>query len=88
MAIGKDYELTFTPEKSDPKKPQVDVDYLEEGSFVNDKWIVSRRLNGDEGTGGGSISSFGLKDTKVGTLRFPKNAGDDYSIVKIKFYRY
>jgi beta-galactosidase GanA len=88
MAIGKDYELTFTPEKSDPKKPQVDVDYLEEGSFVNDKWIVSRRLNGDEGTGGGSISSFGLKDTKVGTLRFPKNTRDDYSIVKIKFYRY
>ncbi|QHW00436.1 GH35 family beta-galactosidase [Spirosoma endbachense] len=88
MAVGKDYELTFTPEKADPKKSQVDVDYLEEGSFVNDKWIVSRRLNGDEGTGGGSIGSFGLKNTKVGSLRFPKNARDGYSIVKIKFYRY
>ena len=88
LAIGKDYELTFTPEKSDPKKPQVDVDYLEEGSFVNDKWLVTRRLNGDEGTGGGSIGSFGLKNTKVGSLRFPKNARDEYSIVRIKFYRY
>ena len=88
LAVGKDYELMFTPVKPDQKKSQVDVDYLEEGSFVNDKWVVSRRLNGDEGTGGGNIGSFALKNTKVGTLRFPKNDRDEYSIVKIKFYRY
>ena len=88
IAVGKDYELTFTTTKADPKKPQVDVDYLEDGSFVDDKWVVSRRLNGDEGTGGGSIGSFAPKNTKVGTLRFPKKNGDEYSIVKIKFYRY
>ena len=88
IAVGKDYELTFTPVKADPKKPQVDVDFLEEGLFVNDKWVVSRRLNGDEGTGGGSIGSFALKNTTVGTLRFPKNDKDEYSIVRIKFYRY
>ncbi len=88
LAVGKDYELTFTPIKTDSKKPQVDVDYLEEGTFVDGKWLVSRRLNGDEGTGGGSIGSFALKNTKVGTLRFPKNDKDEYGLVKIKFYRY
>jgi beta-galactosidase GanA len=88
LAVGKDYELTFTPTKTDPKKAQVDVEFLEEGSFVNDKWITTRRLNGDEGTGGGSIGSFALKNTKVGTLRFPKTARDEYSLVRIKFYRY
>lgn len=88
LALGKDYELTFTPLTVDPKKAQVDVDYLEEGSFVNDKWTTTRRLNGDEGTGGGSIGSFALKNTKVGNLRFPKNDRNEYSIVRIKFYRY
>jgi hypothetical protein len=88
IAVGKDYELTFTPIKADPQKSHVDVDFMEEGRFVNDKWEPTRRLNGDEGTGGGSIGSFGIKNTKVGTLRFQKNARDDYSIVKIKFYKY
>lgn len=88
LAVGKDYELTFTPTKTDAKKPYVDVDFIEEGTFIDDKWVVSRRLNGDEGTGGGSIGSFMIKNTKVGTLRFPKNAQGDYSLVRIKFYRY
>lgn len=88
IAVGKDYNLTFSPLNIDPKKVHVDVDFIEEGSFINGKWVVSRRLNGDEGTGGGSIGSFAIKNSKVGTLRFQKNASDDYSIVKIKFYRY
>jgi hypothetical protein len=50
MAIGKDYNLKFFP-LDDGKTP--DVDYLEEGTFVKDKWVALRRLNGDEGTGGG-----------------------------------
>ncbi len=88
IAVGKDYELTFTPVKADAQKPNMDVDFLEEGAFVNGKWVATRRLNGDEGTGGGSIGSLGLKNPNVGTLRFQKNATDDYSIVRIKFYRY
>lgn len=88
IALGKDYELTFTPTNDKAQKLQVDVDYMEEGNFVNGKWEVIRRLNGDEGTGGGDIGGFGMKNTKVGSLRFQKNASGEYSIVKIKFYTY
>ncbi len=52
------------------------------------KWQSTRRLNGDEGTGGGPISIFAQKDTQAGMLRFQKNATGNYSIVRIKFYRY
>jgi hypothetical protein len=36
------------------------VDYLDEGMFMNGKWVATRRLNGDEGTGGGDYG-FGFK---------------------------
>ncbi|QJW91252.1 DUF5597 domain-containing protein [Spirosoma taeanense] len=88
IAVGRDYELTFTPLTANAQKPQVDVDFMDEGSFVNDKWVTTRRLNGDEGTGGGSIGSFAIKNTRVGMLRFQKNPNGDYSVVRIKFYRY
>ncbi|GAB4029598.1 GH35 family beta-galactosidase [Spirosoma gilvum] len=88
IAVGKDYELTFTPIKADSQQPRVDVAYMDEGAFVKGKWTVSRRLNGDEGTGGGSIGSFAIKNNRTGTLRFQKNTGDTYSIVRIKFYHY
>jgi len=88
LAVGKDYELTFTPLNPDPQNPRVDVAYLDEGGFVDGKWLTRRRLNGDEGTGGGSIGSFAIKNTRTGTLRFQKNSADDYSIVRVKFYRY
>ncbi len=88
IAVGKDYDLTFTPSTGNAQKLQVDVDYMDEGKFINGKWVATRRLNGDEGTGGGDIGGFGFKNTKVGTLRFQKNATGDYSIVKIKLYTY
>ena len=88
IAVGKDYELTFTPLNADPQKAHIDVDYMDEGKFVNGKWITIRRLNGDEGTGGGDIGGFGIRNTRVGTLRFQKNAMDDYSVVRIRFYKY
>ncbi|QHT65461.1 glycoside hydrolase family 42 [Rhodocytophaga rosea] len=88
IAVGKEYELTFTPQNPDPQKPQVDVEFLEEGKFVKGKWVTTRRLNGDEGTGGGGIGVVAPKNTKVGSLRFQKNPTDEYSIVRIKFYSY
>ncbi|HEX8677749.1 MAG TPA: DUF5597 domain-containing protein [Segetibacter sp.] len=88
VAVGKDYELTFTPLNHNSKKSHLDVDFMDEVSFVNGKMVTGRRLNGDEGTGGGPIGSFAPKDTRVGTLRFPKNPNDDYNIVHIKFYSY
>jgi beta-galactosidase GanA len=88
IAVGKDYELTFSSQNADHQQAQVDVDFMEEGTYVNGKWVVTRRLNGDEGTGGGGIGVVAPKNTRVGTLRFQKSPTDDYSIVHIKFFRY
>lgn len=88
IAVGKDYELMFTPLNNDSQKAHVDVDFMDEGTFANGKWVTTRRLNGDEGTGGGSIGNFMTKNTKAGILRFQKASTDDYSVVRIKFYKY
>jgi Domain of unknown function (DUF5597) len=86
--VGKDYELTLTLLNTNSRKQQVDVDFMEEGLFVYNKWVTTRRLNGDEATGGGDIGRFGNRNTKFGTLHFIKNTTDDFSILRIKFYRY
>ena len=85
IAIGKDYNLTFTPEQSDGKI--LDVEYLDEGTFVNGKWVTLRRLNGDEGTGGGDYG-FGFKKGNYAYLKFEPSASGDYKILRFKIYRY
>jgi len=85
IAIGKDFSLAFTPQQNDDSI--LDIEYLEEGKFVNDKWVTIRRLNGDEGTGGGDYG-FGFGNPRVATLRFPASANGDYNIVRMKIYRY
>ena len=85
IAIGKDYNLTFTPLQQDGKT--LDVEYFDEGTFVNGKWVTIRRLNGDEGTGGGDYG-FGFKTGNFASLKFQPSANGDYSIVKFKIYRY
>ena len=88
IVVGKGFELTFTPLNANPEKPHVDIDFMDEGTFVGGKWRAARRLNGDEGTGGGPISVLASKNTRAGMLRFQKNATDNYSIVRIRFYSY
>ena len=87
IAIGKDYRLSFTPTSPDPNKQLIDIEYMDEGTFVNGKWLTTRRLNGDEGTGGGDYG-FGFSTNKAGTLKFPKNADGRYTIIRFKMYRY
>jgi beta-galactosidase GanA len=85
IAIGKDYTLTFTPLQQGGKT--IDVEYFDEGTFVNGKWVTTRRLNGDEGTGGGDYG-FGFKQGNYGMIRFQPSPTGDYSIVRFKMYRY
>jgi hypothetical protein len=40
--------------------------------LLKGKLVITRRLNGDEGTGGGGIGVVAPKDTKVGASRFQK----------------
>jgi hypothetical protein len=85
IAIGKDYGLAFTPLQEDGKT--LDVEYFDEGTFLNDKWVTTRRLNGDEGTGGGDYG-FGFKKGNFAALRFQPSPTGDYHIVRFKIYRY
>jgi len=85
VVIGKDFSLSFTPLQMDDST--LDVEYLEEGHFVNDQWVMTRKLNGDEGTGGGDYG-FGFGNPRKAALRFPVSPTGDYTIVKMKIYKY
>jgi len=87
IVIGKDFRLTFNPLITDPARGKIDVLYMEEGTYFNGKWKTKRRLNGDEGTGGGDYG-FNLSNGTFGALKFQQQPSGEYSIVKIKFYRY
>jgi hypothetical protein len=88
IVVGKDFMLSFNLIKADEKKPFFDVEYMEEGTFVNGKWLTTRRLNGDEGTGGGDYGFDSGKPPKYGTIRFQRQPDDAYSIIRFKMYRY
>jgi beta-galactosidase GanA len=88
IVVGKDFMLSFNPLKLDEKKPFIDVEYMDEGSFDDGKWITTRRLNGDEGTGGGDYGYGSGNPPKSGTLRFQKQPDDACSMIRFKMYRY
>ena len=87
IVVGKDFTLSFTPLTTDAKKPKIDIEYMDEGSFVNGHWVTTRRLNGDEGTGGGDYG-FGFNKGYAALFRFQPSSTGNYNIVKYKLYRY
>ncbi len=87
IIVGKDFTLSFTPLTTNPAKPKIDIAYTDDGSFVNGKWVTARRLNGDEGTGGGDYG-FGYNKGYVASLKFHPSSADNYSIIKLKLYSY
>jgi beta-galactosidase GanA len=70
LVAGRGLTVTFTP--NTPGDPSVSVATVEDGAFVNGRWVAGRRLNGDE-----TLSGKGLR------LR-----GDYYMIQRVKLYRY
>ena len=87
IVVGKDFTLSFIPIKNETNKTKIDVVFTEDGSFVNGKWITTRRLNGDEGTGGGDYG-FGFNKGFSALFRFPATSNGNYSIVRFKVYKY
>jgi hypothetical protein len=71
---------------------------IDQGAFVNGKWILTRRLNGDDIMGGGYDLSRAAANNQAGTLiplRRVRNAvlaeeGRQASptVTRIRFYRY
>jgi hypothetical protein len=87
ILVGKDFTLSFTPLKTDAQKPKIDIEYMDEGSFVNGKWLPTRRLNGDEGTGGGDYG-FGFSKGYTASVKFQSSPTGNYNILKFKLYKY
>jgi hypothetical protein len=88
IIVGKDFMLSFNQLIADKNKPFIDVEYMDEGTFVNGKWVTTRRLNGDEGTGGGDYGFGTGLPIRSGTVRFQKQPDDGYSIIRFKMYNY
>jgi hypothetical protein len=84
-AIGKDFKLTFTTLEQDGKT--LDIEYCDEGSFVNDQWVRTRRLNGDESRAGGDYG-FGFKKGNYALVVFEPSPSGDCHIMKFKLYKY
>ncbi len=87
LVVGKDFNLSFTPLHTDARQPKIDVTYMDEGIFVNENWVTTRRLNGDEGTGGGDYG-FGFNKGYSALFKFQPSPTGAYKIVKYKLYRY
>ncbi len=75
IVAGKGMEIFFTLATPD-KLPLAAIDFADEGTFLNGKWVAGRRLNGDE-TNTSTFSGVGVK------LPLPT-----YSIQRVKLYRY
>ena len=88
IVAGKNFRLTFDPLKPDPKKRFIDVEYMDEGTFKDGLWVTTRRLNGDEGTGGGDYGFGTGRSMTTGRLNFQPQPGDAFSIIRFKMYRY
>ncbi len=67
---GKGFRVTFEPRS--PGGLQVGIAAVDEGAFVDGKWVPGRRLNGDENDQGKNwrFDSRGVKTEKVTLYRF------------------
>jgi hypothetical protein len=70
LAAGRGLTISFSP--NTPSPAIVGLATVEEGTFVDGRWVHGRRLNGDETLSGKGLRFF----------------GGGYSIQKVKLYRY
>jgi hypothetical protein len=70
LGAGKGFRVSFTPLAANALK--VGIAAVEEGEFVDGKWVPGERLNGDENDQGRGwrFSSFQVSTEKVTLYRF------------------
>jgi hypothetical protein len=73
LIAGKNLDIFFFPENGSGR---IAVNAVDEGTFINNEWTPSRRLNGDE-THASTWSGTGMKFT-----------WNEYTIQKISLYHY
>jgi len=82
IIAGKDVQVTFATQGGEPRT--VGLDVVEEGSFVDGKWITRRRLNGDETMLDYNLSSLAATRQYGTGLRF---AGDAPQILRTSLFQ-
>jgi hypothetical protein len=83
FVAGKGAQITFSP--NPPAQEVAAIASLDEGTFVNGKWVPGRRLNGDQIMLSYELSRMAA-DNQTGTgARF---GGNSVSIYRIKLMRY
>ena len=82
LAAGNDIDITFKPSGTDSIAGLLSV---EEGSFVDTKWVPGRRMNGDEVQLRYDLSTAATEKESGAGLKFPSN---QFSIQKVKLYKY
>jgi beta-galactosidase GanA len=70
LGVGKGFRVSFTPRAA--TGPNVGIAAVDEGSFIDGKWVPGRRLNGDENDQGGAwrFDSRQIRTEKVSLYRF------------------
>ena len=79
---GKDVEVTFAANRAQPAV--VELDQVEEGTFLNGLWIPGRRLNGDETMLDYDFSELTPKNQTGTGLRF---GADGPTVVRVTVFR-
>jgi hypothetical protein len=83
VVAGTDAQVTFAPQNSG--EGIAGLLSVEEGTYVNGRWIAGRRLNGDEVQFRYDLSAAAEVKQSGAGLRFP---GGGPTIQRVKLYRY
>jgi hypothetical protein len=88
ILVGKDFHISLKQSVTNTAAPLLDVELIEEGSFINGNWKATRRLNGDEAFGSiGGDAGFGFKnDPTTATVVFPPT--DEFNVLRFKIFKY
>jgi len=88
ILVGKDFHLTLKQSLANAPLPLLDVELMEDGSFINGEWKATRRFNGDESFSSmGGDAGFGFKnDPTTATVVFP--SPDEFSVLRFRILKY
>jgi len=83
IAAGTDVQVTFSP--NTPGPPIAGLATVEEGTYVNGRWVAGRVLNGDEVQLRYDLAAAAAENQSGSGLRF---GADGPAIQRVRLYRY
>ena len=83
IVAGKDIQIAFQP--NTPGPPMVGLASVDEGVYVDGKWVAGRRLNGDAIMLSYFLAAEAAENRTGSVVRI---RGDESSILRVKVYRF